>query len=55
VYALDIKLPTLPSFGDFLPGSQALYHALIAAARGGHILDSASITGFYSAAAPPGP
>lgn len=55
VYALDTKLPTLPSFGQFLPGSEALYHALIAAREGGHVLESASISGFYSAAAPPGP
>lgn len=55
VYALDTKLPTLPSFGQFLPGSEALYNALVAAREGGHILDSASISGFYSAAAPPGP
>jgi len=55
VYALDTKLPTLPTFGVFLPGAQALYHALLAAGRGGHILASASRSGFYSAAAPPGP
>lgn len=55
VYALDTTLPKLPSFGQFLPGSEALYHALIAAREGGHILDSASISGFYSAAAPSGP
>lgn len=55
VYALDIELPTLPTFGDFPPGPQALYHALIAAGRDGQILDSASIFGFYSAAVPPGP
>lgn len=47
VYALDIVLPTLPTFGDFPPGSQALYHALIIAARGNHILDSASIDGHF--------
>ncbi len=47
VYALDTPLPTLPMFGDFPPGAEALYHALIAAGRGGHILDSASITGFF--------
>ena len=41
VYALDVMLPTLPTFGDFPPGAEALYHALIAAARGGHILESA--------------
>ncbi len=55
VYALNAKLPTLPSFGQFLPGTEALYNALVAAGEGGHILDSASISGFYSAAAPPGP
>jgi Raf kinase inhibitor-like YbhB/YbcL family protein len=55
VYALDTKLPTLPAFGVFEPGAQALYHALIAAAKDNHILATASITGFYSAAAPPGP
>jgi hypothetical protein len=55
VYALDTKLPTFPSFGQFLPGAEALYHGLISAGQGGHILDSASISGFYSAAAPPGP
>jgi Raf kinase inhibitor-like YbhB/YbcL family protein len=55
VYALDTKLPTLPAFGVFLPGAQALYHALLKAGREGHILASASIIGLYSAAAPPGP
>jgi len=55
VYALDTTLPQIPSFGAFLPGAEALYNALIAAGQGGHILDSASISGFYSAAAPPGP
>lgn len=49
VYALDIVLPTLPTHGDFPPGSEALYHALIAAGRGDHILDSASIVGFFPA------
>lgn len=54
VYALDTKLPVLPAYGIFLPGAEALYHALLKAGREGHILASASITGFYSAAAPPG-
>jgi Raf kinase inhibitor-like YbhB/YbcL family protein len=54
VYALNTKLPKLPAYGVFEPGAQALYHALIAAGRDNHILASASITGFYSAAAPPG-
>jgi len=47
VYALDIVLPTLPTFGDFPPGAEALYHALIAAGRDGHILRTASISGFF--------
>jgi Raf kinase inhibitor-like YbhB/YbcL family protein len=47
VYALDIVLPTIPSYQDFQPGPEALYQALIAAARGGHITRSASITGFF--------
>ena len=47
VYALDIVLPTLPTFGDFPPGAEALYQALIAARRGGHILSTASISGFF--------
>ena len=49
VYALDVRLPTVPAHGDFPAGSEALYHALLAAGRGGHILASASITGLYSA------
>jgi len=56
VYALDTTLPKLPTFGTyFLPGAEALYHALLAAGRGGHILASASRSAYYSAAAPPGP
>jgi len=47
VYALDIVLPVLPTFGDFTPGSETLYHALIKAGRNGHILDSASTGGFF--------
>lgn len=54
VYALDIILPNIPAYGDFQPGSEALYHALLRAGREGHILASASIFGLYSAAAPPG-
>jgi Raf kinase inhibitor-like YbhB/YbcL family protein len=50
VYALDIKLPTLSGFGQFLPGAEALYNAVIAAKEGGHVLASASISGTYSAA-----
>ena len=55
LYALDSTLPTLPAYGNFPPGAEALYHALIRAGRDGHILETASISGFYSAAAPPGP
>jgi Raf kinase inhibitor-like YbhB/YbcL family protein len=47
VYALDTVLPTLPTYGDFPPGAEALYHALIAAGRGDHILDSASIVSYF--------
>lgn len=47
VYALDIILPTLPTFGSFPPGSEALYHALITAARERHILASARIEGHF--------
>jgi hypothetical protein len=47
VYALDTVLPILPTHGDFPPGAEALYHALIAAGRGNHILDSASIVGYF--------
>jgi Raf kinase inhibitor-like YbhB/YbcL family protein len=47
VYALDVVLPVLQAYGDFPPGAEALYHALIAAARNGDILDSASITGYF--------
>lgn len=49
VYALDEELPTLPTMGSFPPGAEALYHALIAAGSDGHILGSASITGFFPA------
>jgi Raf kinase inhibitor-like YbhB/YbcL family protein len=49
VYALDITLPTLQPIGDFQPGAEALYHAMIAAARRGDILDSASIVGYFPA------
>jgi Raf kinase inhibitor-like YbhB/YbcL family protein len=55
IYALDTSLPILPSAGNFPPGSEALYHALIKAGREGHILELATVSGFYSAAAPPGP
>lgn len=48
VYALDIEL-TLPSSANFPANAETLYHALIDAARDGHILASASIVGLFSA------
>jgi Raf kinase inhibitor-like YbhB/YbcL family protein len=59
VYALDTDLrvffqgEVFPPHFPALP--EGLYHSLLEAGRRGHILDSASISGFYSAAAPPGP
>ena len=47
VYALDIDELTLPSFGIFAPGAEALFQALIPARRRGHILATASIGGFF--------
>jgi len=48
VYALDIELPTIPSFGDFTPpGSESLYNALVDARKDGHILDSTSISASF--------
>lgn len=47
VYALDTKL-TLPSSTNFPANGEALYQALITAGKKGHILESATITGFYS-------
>jgi Raf kinase inhibitor-like YbhB/YbcL family protein len=47
VYALDEMLPVLPTSGDFPPGAEALYHALIKAARDGHILATASVDAFF--------
>ena len=49
VYALDIKL-NLPSSANFPATAETLYQALIAAGTSGHILESASITGFYATA-----
>jgi Raf kinase inhibitor-like YbhB/YbcL family protein len=52
VYALDTFLPIVPAFGDFVPpGPEGLYQELLGAARDGHVLASARIVGFYSAAA----
>ena len=46
VYALDTAL-ALPSFPDFPPGAEALFQALIRAGMRGHILATASISGFF--------
>ena len=55
VYALDTVLPILSAHGDFGgPYPEALYNAVLAVTHDRHILASASITGFYSAIAPPG-
>jgi Raf kinase inhibitor-like YbhB/YbcL family protein len=51
LYALDTVLPQIPTFGDFSPGSEALYHALIDAARHDHILATATITGLFASVA----
>jgi len=42
VYALDQKLDLIPS-PDFPPSADALYRAMI-----NHVIDQASITGFFS-------
>jgi len=50
VYALDRRLPVVPTFGDFVPaGPEGFYQELIEASRQGHVLASASISGFFSA------
>jgi Raf kinase inhibitor-like YbhB/YbcL family protein len=51
VYALDRMLPVVATFGDFTPaGPEGFYQGLIAASREGHVLASASISGFFSSA-----
>ena len=52
VYALDTEL-TLSSSANFPANAETLYHALLHAARDGHILASGSIATYYSAT-PPG-
>jgi Raf kinase inhibitor-like YbhB/YbcL family protein len=47
VYALDTEL-VVPSSANFPANAETLYHALIQAARDGHVLASASITGLFS-------
>ena len=50
VYALDRSLPIVPTFGDFTPaGPEGLYHELLEASRNGHVLASATITGYFAA------
>jgi Raf kinase inhibitor-like YbhB/YbcL family protein len=50
VYALDVEL-TLPNgSADFPPDGEILFRKLIEVGREGHILQSASIRGFFSAA-----
>lgn len=51
VYALDIVLH-LPSPTNFPASAETLYQALIGAGRHGHILQSSSLTGFYSTTPP---
>ncbi|MBV8574531.1 MAG: YbhB/YbcL family Raf kinase inhibitor-like protein, partial [Acetobacteraceae bacterium] len=53
VYALDTYLRPVPAFGDFQPpGPEGVYQELINASRGGHVLASATITGYYAAVRP---
>jgi len=47
LYALDVEL-TLPSSANFPANAETLYHALIEAGRGDHILASTSLVGLYS-------
>jgi Raf kinase inhibitor-like YbhB/YbcL family protein len=47
VYALDDELK-LPGSRDFPASGETLFRALLVAGRFGHILQSSSITGFYS-------
>jgi len=47
VYALDREL-SVDSLPHFPANAETLYHALIAAAREGHVLASGNLTGLYS-------
>jgi Raf kinase inhibitor-like YbhB/YbcL family protein len=50
VYAVDRFLPTVRTYGDFVPGGpEGLYQEFIEASRHGHVLASASIAGYFSA------
>ncbi|HVP32880.1 MAG TPA: YbhB/YbcL family Raf kinase inhibitor-like protein [Steroidobacteraceae bacterium] len=49
VYALDRMLPVVPAFGEFVPaGPEGFYQELLKAGLKGHVLASASISGFFS-------
>lgn len=52
VYALDKELK-VPSSANFPAYAEALWYVLVKAAEEGHVLASASITGFYSATPSP--
>src|ERR1700683_1671630 len=49
VYALDVELTLPKGSADFPPDGEILFHKLIEAGPEGHILESASIRGFFSA------
>ncbi len=51
VYALDTELK-VSSSANFPANAETLYHALVHAARGGHILASGSLGTYYSATPP---
>lgn len=51
VYALEVVL-RLPSPANFPASAESLYQALIKAGKDGHILESSSLVGFYSATPP---
>jgi Raf kinase inhibitor-like YbhB/YbcL family protein len=52
VYALDVELALPKGSTDFPPDGEILFHKLIEAGREGHILQSASIRGFFAAVTP---
>lgn len=52
VYALDTRLE-IASSANFPSNAETLYHALIRAAREGHVLASASLTGLFSSTPAP--
>jgi Raf kinase inhibitor-like YbhB/YbcL family protein len=48
VYALDVELNVRSASSNFPANAETLYHALIRAARGGHVLGSGSLGTYYS-------